>query len=225
MANDPRSVFFVEDKLTVVNSATVICARKTSRISGEGYTLGVDEFSKLKATVDFKGVFRGRDFEFMNGWEVLVGQSEVINYLKSTPQKLKTMRYGGEYKLAGGNVDEGETLEGCAKRELQEEFLRPLHQLVAKEDIVLRPFNVKQTRPVRSKSNMMNNFIALASENPWLANIDVDGVNAGLETRRKEFMRLVNSGEYWNMSTLDKELVAPEVHQVREKNVFCTCKE
>lgn len=214
MAPDPQSVFYVKDALSVVNSATVICARKTSRTNGDGFILHADDFAAQKASVSFKNIFRGQDFAFTNGWEVLVGQSEVINYLKSTPQKLKTMRYGGEYKLAGGNVDPGESLEECAKRELQEEFLRPLKQLVAKEDICLRPFNVKQTRPIRSRSNVMNNYIALASENPWLANIDVEGVNAGLKRRRAEFMRMVNSGEYWKLDELDKELVAPEVYQV-----------
>ena len=76
----------------------------------------------------------------------------VVNWLRSTREKLETMRYGGEFKLAGGNVDEGESVEACAKRELVEEFLRPAETQVPPEAIVLRPFSVKQTRPIRSRS-------------------------------------------------------------------------
>jgi hypothetical protein len=34
-------------------------------------------------------------------FQVLMGQAEVINWMKSTPEKLVTMRYAGEWKLPG----------------------------------------------------------------------------------------------------------------------------
>ena len=70
------------------------------------------------------------------------------------------MRYAGEWKLAGGNVDAGETITEAAARELQEEFLEPLGFKLPKT-AVLRPFTVKQTRAVRSRSNLMHCFIGL----------------------------------------------------------------
>lgn len=213
MAKDPRSPFYVQDTLSVIASSTVICARRRPNAAVSAVKLSSSEFPK-SLLLNIKELFRGKAYTFMNGWEVLVGQSEVINYLKSTPEKLVTMRYGGEYKLAGGNVDSGESLLECAKRELDEEFLQPLKQEIQQKDVFLRPFNVKQTRPIRSKSNLMHNFIALECENKWLAEIDLDEVNYALKQRRREFMNKVESGEYWGLSKEEKEKVAPEVYEV-----------
>ena len=124
------------------------------------------------------------------------------------------MRYAGEFKLAGGNVDAGETLGEAAERELTEEFLRPLGMAPA-GGINLRPFIVKQTRPVKGRSNLMYNYVALESENAWLASFDVDAVNASLVERKREFHRMESSGEYYGLSKAEKELVSPEVHQLR----------
>eukprot|EP01043_Picozoa_sp_COSAG02_P071749 COSAG02_NODE_13236_length_1422_cov_0.739985_1_plen_167_part_00 len=109
------------------------------------------------------------------GWEVLCGQSVVVNYMRSSPDKLVTMRYAGEYKLAGGNVDQGETIAAAAFRELSEEF-GTVGQPIPVDSVVLRPFVTKQTRPIRSRSNLMHNFVALADENEWLETLDIDAV-------------------------------------------------
>ena len=53
------------------------------------------------------------------GWEVLMGQSEVVNWLRSSPAKKAIMRYPGEFKFPGGTVDNGETLAQTALRERQ----------------------------------------------------------------------------------------------------------
>ena len=37
--------------------------------------------------------------DFTCGWEILMGQAEVKNYLKSTPDNPVTMRYAGEYVM------------------------------------------------------------------------------------------------------------------------------
>lgn len=79
---------------------------------------------------------------------------------------------------------------------------------------MIRPFVVKQTMPIRSRSNLMFNFVALASENPWLAHLDVDAVNTALTKRRERHANLVADGSFWAMSAQEKEQVAPEVHNI-----------
>merc|ERR1740123_252267 len=140
-----------------------------------------------------------------------MGQAEAKNWLKSTPSKTVTMRYAGEYKFAGGNIDAGETIEAAARRELEEEMLRPAGRTLP-DTAILRPFSLKQTNPIRSRSNLMWNFVAIADENPWLQNLDIDGVNAYLEEKRVAFADLVKSGQFWSLTPEKKELVAPEVH-------------
>mmetsp|Transcript_10004 Transcript_10004/g.13088 ORF Transcript_10004/g.13088 Transcript_10004/m.13088 type:complete len:353 (-) Transcript_10004:52-1110(-) len=212
--------FLVIGRMTVRKSATVLCIRqrKDSQrqiVSKDTWGPGAENHRLLKNLFIGKNG-KAMDYEFINGWEILVGQNEVINYLKSTPSKLVTMRYPGEFKLAGGNVDKGETLEDCAKRELGEEFLHPfgLDNGISYDDIQLRLFSVKQTRPIRSRSNLMYNYIALEEENPFLANLDVEAINEQLKARRVSFREKVLSGEYWKMSQQEKELISPEVHKL-----------
>ncbi|KAJ9454019.1 hypothetical protein DIPPA_13031 [Diplonema papillatum] len=149
------------------------------------------------------------------GWEVLLTESEVINWLKSTREKLVPMRYGGEWKLAGGNVDEGETPDEAARRELEEEVLAETNRPVLPINAKLHPFTVKQTRPIRSRSNIIYVFVALASENPWLHDLDVTEANWGLAERRVRFKELFLSGEYEGLAPVKKESVAPEIHSLR----------
>ena len=51
----------------------------------------------------------------------------------------------------------------------------------------MHPLSVKHNMPVRSKSNMMANFVALESENAWLAILDAEHVNERLALRRAAF--------------------------------------
>lgn len=159
-------------------------------------------------------MFAGRDeVVFTSGWQVLMGQAEVKNWIRSDKDKTVTMRYPGEFKFAGGKIDEGESIKEAGVRELAEEFLEPIGVKLP-EDASIRPFLVKQTNPIRSKSNLMYNFLALDTENPWLAELDVDEVNAGLAERRTAHAALVESGAFWEMDTAAKEAVAPEIHQL-----------
>ena len=214
--------FEIQGTITVKDSATVLLARrrpKSSSTSLAATDCGGDNSPFLKA--QGTGVFGTTGaITFESGWEVLLGQAEVVNWLKTTPDKISTMRYAGEWKLAGGNVDEGETIAHSGKRELQEEFLNPLNLTLPKEAI-LRPFVTKQTRPIRSRSNLMHCFIALEDENPWLQNLDVNKVNQGLLERRKKFAKLSLSEDgtpteiFYKLSKEEREIVTPEVREVK----------
>ena len=100
----------------------------------------------------------------------------------------------------------------AAFRELSEEF-GTVGQPIP-ESAVLRPFVTKQTRPIRSRSNLMQNYVCLAEENAWLRELDVDAVNADLAERRAHFETLLESGEFWELSSEEKEKVSPEVQRL-----------
>jgi 8-oxo-dGTP pyrophosphatase MutT (NUDIX family) len=208
--------FVFEGPLKVSDSATVILLRRAanqtanstltpSDLTPEGGPIG----PMIELTLENEN-----QFEFMSGWEVLMGQNEVKNWMRSTKDSTKTMSFPGEYKFAGGVVDKGESIAAAAARELEEEFLAPCG-LTLPADAILRPFIVKQTRPIRGKSAMMYNFVAIADENPWLENLDLDFVNQKLADKRTALQPLVESGEFWEMSKEEKELVSPEVHSVK----------
>lgn len=146
-------------------------------------------------------------------WEVLMGQNEVVNWLRSTPEKQHLMRYPGEWKYAGGTVDPGETVEVAARRELEEEF--DLQLPSAPERVVLRLQSVRQTRVISGVSNIMFNYVAVADENPWLEEMDVPALNARLQAKRMRHAELLSSGKFWSMSEAEKEECSPEVREVR----------
>ena len=124
----------------------------------------------------------------------------------------------GEYKFAGGAVDGNETPLECATREFEEEMLRPCG-ITMPASAVFRPFCVKQTRPIRGRSDLMFNYVLVASENPWLSTVSTANVNAGLAERRARHAELVETGEFWAMGNKAKELVSPEVRSVRWVNL------
>lgn len=209
--------FKVVDKIVVQDSANVVCLRR--RLDAAADRLRLEDCFPAAADASggksnaWNAVFGEAGMEFSCGWEVLLGQGEVINWLKSQPDKLTSMRYAGEFKPAGGVVDDGESVEEAARRELHEEFLRPVGCGLP-DSARLRAFSVKQTRPIRSRSNIIYNFVALAEENPWLQDLDVDAVNEALSAHRRQFKELVESGKYWDMPPSERELFAPEIHQV-----------
>merc|ERR1712018_902764 len=114
------------------------------------------------------------------------------------------MRYGGEYKFAGGSKDADESLEDTARREFSEEF-----GVVVPKDAILRPFRVNATRAIQGKSFMMYNFVCIAEENPWLAKLDLDKLNATLQSKRHSFEKAVgNSGShgiFWSLTKHERE--------------------
>ena len=119
--------------LSIRQAATVVCLRrspspKTGRLRREDYRGelefqdGWGEFGDIFGTSRESSGNGTRGFakedgvlEFSSGWQVLVGQSEVVNWVRSEQGEAPAlMRYGGEYKFAGGGVDDGETSTGSA---------------------------------------------------------------------------------------------------------------
>lgn len=202
--------FKIEGALSVVNATTVICLRRSAGGDlGVSHTLQCGQFGGMGGAM-----LKQRDeVSFRSGWQVLMGQAEVKNWIRSGPDSTVVMRYPGEFKFAGGTVDESEDVAAAGARELAEEFLEPAG-VALPPDAKIRPFVVKQTMPVRSRSNLIYNFVALASENPWLAGLNTGAVNSALERRRAAHAALVASGEYWKLDAAAKEAVAPEVHRL-----------
>ena len=86
MATNKLSPFYVASTLRVRQSAVVLVARRRERVR-------VDSIS----AEDFP---RGKNIAFDAKWEVLLGQNECINWIRSKgPDKLKAMRYPGEVSL------------------------------------------------------------------------------------------------------------------------------
>ena len=146
-------------------------------------------------------------------WHVLLGQSEVKNWLRSSPQSTVVMRYPGEWKIPGGTKDASDpSLKHTAHRELHEEFCGIR---VPFAEFNVRLLNIKQTKVVRGMSYLMHNFVALADENAWLLDEGLPAtINGNLAARRENFGSLLGSGDFWGMGSEEKESVAPEVRQV-----------
>ena len=206
--------------VSVRNSSTVLIVRKTQ--STDTLFLHKNDIGGAKGPPS--GLFGGEDaLEFSSGWEVLMTQNEVVNWLRSTPDKIVTMRYPGEYKFAGGNVEDNETTLAAAKRELDEELLTPC-QISLPDSAVFRPFAVKQTRPIRGRSNLMFNYVLFSAENPWLEELPVSRINEALAKRRDDFAKVLADGSFWKMTMKEKEKISPEVRSVEWVNLRDACK-
>mmetsp|Transcript_21756 Transcript_21756/g.36629 ORF Transcript_21756/g.36629 Transcript_21756/m.36629 type:complete len:247 (+) Transcript_21756:3-743(+) len=150
------------------------------------------------------------------GFEVLLGQNECQNWLRSTPDKAVIMRYPGEWKFPGGVVEEADaSFKHTALRELHEEFLGiSVPAEVAARDIV--HFNTKLTRPVKNRRYRMFNFVAIV-EDPsaeWINDEAVDRINEQLGRKRAVFEAMLADGSYWDRSSAEKEHLSPEVRSV-----------
>jgi hypothetical protein len=102
MESKAAIAFKIEGELSVVNATTVICLRRAPD-AGSGHVLDATQFDgmggamlKLRAEVTFT-----------SGWQVLMGQAEVKNWMRSDADSTTTMRYAGEYKFAAGLLTQG----------------------------------------------------------------------------------------------------------------------
>ncbi|KAK3241473.1 hypothetical protein CYMTET_48763 [Cymbomonas tetramitiformis] len=143
--------------------------------------------------------------------QVLLGQAEVTNWLKSTPEQQSVMRYPGEFKFPGGRVDDTDaSVCYTAVRELNEEFMLNL----APEDVCLRLFNVKTTKAIKGMQFIVHQFLALSEENPWLQGFESANLNLKLRSRREEFFSRHFNEDYASIPLDLREKIAPEVHRV-----------
>jgi len=180
----------------VLHAATCICLRKR---------IPAPTVIRAKDALEMGGEcpqWFPKDIHFTNEFEVLLGQSEVVNWMRSKqPGPLIPMRYGGEFRFPGGTLDEGETPEMAAKRELREEFLLDV-------DPVIKPFIVLQTREVKGVSHIMHNFICCCDDNSWLRGDIENEINEKLSKKRRAFEELTD----WTKPTED---LSPEVREVK----------
>ena len=195
--------------VTVVEAATVLCIRTSPVASGGRSLCGAVDYLDHRALSREATKRLGLDFElqFSSGIQVLMGQSEVVNWPRSSAQELVFMRYGGEFKFAGGSREQHESLEQTARRELGEEFM-----ITVPADAVLRPFRVNSTKALGGKAFIMYNYVAIAEENPWLMQLDVGTANRDLHDRRKQFKP---DAAFWEMSREEREMYSPEVYQLQ----------
>lgn len=194
----------------IVDAATVLCVRAVPA-AGRQRVLRHSDF-RLNASAASQ--FQNFSWILNNELQLLLGQSEVVNWVRSqSPASLVMMRYGGEYKFAGGSCEAGETLEQAARRELSEEF-----DIEVPESAILRPFNVIATKAIKGKSFRMWNFACCSDENPWLENLDINAINERLAARREAFYcKHLQGGDdapFWSMPAEERETISPEVREV-----------
>ena len=109
--------------MKVYSSATVICLRRRETVQNSVEQIALKDINQSLLSDRYEGDDTVVPSAFDSGFEVLMGQSEVVNWIRSSPQQLKVMRYAGEFKFAGGLQEEGENFEETARREFEEEFL------------------------------------------------------------------------------------------------------
>lgn len=76
----------------VVEAATVVCLRR-SRVP-RTYTVATMDFARDDDGSAIRHIFERNNGQvtFRSGWQVLMGQGEVKNWLRSTPEKTVLMR-------------------------------------------------------------------------------------------------------------------------------------
>jgi 8-oxo-dGTP pyrophosphatase MutT (NUDIX family) len=169
----------------VINAATIVCLRRCFQSSSDSCT-----------------------------WEVLLGQSEVKNWLRSSRDSTRIMRYPGEWKFPGGVVDEADrSLQECALRELKEEFMGLSPPSLDKAKLYF--FNEKLTRPVQTRRYRMYNFVALEEENEWLNTQAIHEVNEALLMKKEEFHQYLIQDSFWDLDQETKMNLSPEIYRVQ----------
>uniref|UniRef100_A0A7S1BRS9 Nudix hydrolase domain-containing protein n=1 Tax=Corethron hystrix TaxID=216773 RepID=A0A7S1BRS9_9STRA len=150
----------------------------------------------------------------MDGWKVLLGQSQVKNWLCSTspaPDETVAMRYPGEWKFPGGVWEEKDgSVRETALRELREEFVG----IDTAASPVLHAIGVRVTLPVRGRQYRMHNFVAFADENHWLNELTKDVVNRELRKRIDGFEQLLKNDAYFLLPRAEKLKISPELYRV-----------
>ena len=86
MKSKAAQAFVIEGELSVVNATTVICLRRA--VSAEPRVLQCSRFDGMGGAM-----LKDRpEVAFRSGWQVLMGQAEVKNWMRSEPDSTTTMR-------------------------------------------------------------------------------------------------------------------------------------
>ena len=192
-----------------VEAATILLLRRVATPTPATLELSSALSKKARYWLGVMDFGERERLSFASGWQILLGQGEAQNYVKSTPEQPAVMRYPGEWKLPGGRREAGESLEQTAWRELREEF-----GVGPSSSAALHRFNVKTTKAVRGVSFEMHNFACLADECEWLRALEPEAVNEALLARRARFEALLRAGRFWDLPRAEREAVAPEVRRV-----------
>ena len=166
------------------------------------------------ATVVILRYSRGEEKE--GNLEVLLGQSAVKNWMRSTKEKTCLMRYPGEWKFPGGALDlcDQGNLQHTAIREMREEFIG-IAPHVADEEIILHKASMKYTLPNRGKRFLMHNFVAIEDDNEWVRDIDVQAIQSSIERRLTSFHAALDDESFWDMDEAGRSELSPELVQVQ----------
>jgi 8-oxo-dGTP pyrophosphatase MutT (NUDIX family) len=147
-------------------------------------------------------------YEFGSGLQVLMGQIEVVNWVRSSPKNTIIMRYAGEYKFAGGSKGEAETLADTARRELSEEFA-----IEVPPSAVIPPFRGNSTRAFKGESFLMYNFVCF-DENEWLARVEHGDSKPTASSKTESFPGAFFGKVLEYMDKEQREEVSPEMHRI-----------
>jgi len=204
-----RSMEAVPSAIGTIAAATVVCLRRSaSRGFRRVAVVDLPLFGKLK-----EKFFHDREELLINqSWDVLMGQRPVVNFPKSSKDKVKIMNYPGEFVLPGGRKDEGETLKECALREFEEEVIGG--SLDDRKSVNLKHFFTFTTKVVRKRRHKIHSFVALETENPWVGKIDVKKLNERSERCLETERRLLENGSYWDLSYDERQAVGCELRRL-----------
>eukprot|EP00466_Bigelowiella_natans_P011636 jgi/Bigna1/79794/fgenesh1_pg.65_\ len=224
----------VKSSETITMAATVMCLRRRndSRNAGSNSTIQI-KVDQLPLAERLRRAFfldHGQNkLEVNASWDVLMGQrpgldttcsnivddNDVVNWPRSSPDKVKIMNYPGEFVLPGGKQDRGETLRECAVREFEEEVLGEGRCLPDRENVKLIDFFAFTTKRVRGMKHRIHNFLAFQSQNPWIKEINVSKYNEEIDQKLEKEQQLLSTGAYWRLSPQSRRSVGSEMRRLQ----------
>ena len=100
-----------------MQAATVILLRRRPMAVTATIDLGAQAIAtEVTSHTATDGFLPGACLVLAAGWQVILGQSEVQNWVHSEKDAPVWMRYGGEWQFPGGRCESGEDLAGAARR-------------------------------------------------------------------------------------------------------------
>mmetsp|Transcript_7711 Transcript_7711/g.10567 ORF Transcript_7711/g.10567 Transcript_7711/m.10567 type:complete len:323 (-) Transcript_7711:172-1140(-) len=211
----------VKGSESITMAATMMCLRKrknTNNTPGSNsmIRIKVDQLPLVERLRQAFFLDHGqKELEVNASWDVLMGQRPVVNWPRSSPEKVKIMNYPGEFVLPGGKQDKGESLRECAVREFEEEVLADGRCLPDPENVKLIDFFAFTTKRVRGMKHRIHNFLAFESQNPWIKEINVSKFNEEVDQKLEKEEQLLSSGEYWRLNPHSRRSVGSEMRRLQ----------